>query len=84
MESLGYDTSQIDDDNLMEILTKNNFIQTGPSELVYNTIKELISEAHAVNDKEYLLTLFKLIYDLTGDNQILGIINTLEDSIDNW
>ena len=79
IESLGYDTSQIDN-NFMDIINKND-IQIGPSDLVFNTIIELIKDAQEKNNTGDVLSLYKILYDITKDNKILETINEIENNI---
>lgn len=76
IESLGYDTSQVSND-FVDIIAKHG-IQIGPSDLVFNTIIELINEAQEKNNIQETVSLYKILYDLTKDNEILEMINKIE------
>lgn len=79
IESLGYDTSQVDND-MINIITKYD-IQIGPSELVFNTIIELIRQAQEENNIQRTLSLYNMLYDLTKDEQIKRTINEIKNNL---
>ena len=71
IESLGYNTSQVDND-FIRILNKYD-IQMGSSELVFDTLIELIRKAQEENNISEVLSLYSILYDLTKDEDIKKI-----------
>ena len=79
IESLGYNTSQVDND-FIYILNKYD-IQMGPSELVFDTLMELITKAKEENNMCEVLDLYSILYDLTKDEDIKKTINQIKRSM---
>ena len=79
IESLGYNTSQVDND-FIRILNKYD-IQMGPSELVFDTLIELIRKAQEENNISEVLSLYSILYDLTKDEDIKKTINQIRNGM---
>ncbi len=79
IESLGYKTSQVVND-FIRILNKYD-IQMGPSELVFDTLMELITKAKEENNMCEVLDLYSILYDLTKDEDIKKTINQIKRSM---
>lgn len=79
IESLGYNTSQRDND-FINILNRND-IQMGPSDLVFDTLIELIKKAQEENNLSETLSLYSILYDLTKDENIKKTIDQIRNNM---
>ena len=76
----GIDTTNIDDDQARSIIESKN-IQVGVNPFILDTLKIICSGLEKRNYYSGALYFYRILYDLTKDNEVLGRINSIQNKI---